>query len=127
MHAAPLRLVPLDLQSRVQLSQRVPGLFPLTLAARTYPGQDEPVPTVAATALLVARDDVPDPLVTDALDLLYASAASSGAGVQATRLSKSRARDGVNIPMHPAAARYFAAVESAPPPQTVPPTLPGAP
>lgn len=127
MHAAPLRLVPLDLQSRVQLSHRVPGLFPLTLAARTYPGQDEPVPTVAATALLVARDDVPDALVTDTLDLLYASAASGGAGVQATRLSKSRARDGVNIPMHPAAARYFAAVESAPSPQTVPPTLPAAP
>jgi TRAP transporter TAXI family solute receptor len=127
MRAAPLRLVPLDLQSRVQLSQRVPGLFPLTLAARTYPGQDEPVPTVAATALLVARDDVPDALVTDTLDLLYASAASGGAGVQATRLSKSRARDGVNIPMHPAAARYFAAVESAPSPQTVPPTLPAAP
>ncbi len=127
MHAAPLRLVPLDLQSRVQLSQRVPGLFPLTLAARTYPGQDEPVPTVAATALLVARDDVPDALVTDTLDLLYASAASGGAGVQATRLSKSRARDGVNIPMHPAAARFFAAVESAPLPQPVPPTLPAAP
>jgi TRAP transporter TAXI family solute receptor len=127
MRAAPLRLVPLDMQSRVQLSQRVPGLFPLTLAARTYPGQDEPVPTVAATALLVARDDVPDALVTDTLDLLYASAASGGAGVQATRLSKSRARDGVNIPMHPAAARYFAAVESAPSPQPVSPTLPAAP
>jgi TRAP-type uncharacterized transport system substrate-binding protein len=65
------------------------------------------VPTVAATALLVARDDVPDTLVTDTLDLLYASAASGGAGVQATRLSKSRARDGVTIPLHPAAARYF--------------------
>jgi TRAP transporter TAXI family solute receptor len=127
MHAAPLRLVPLDLESRVQLATGAPGLFPLTLPARTYPGQDEPVPTVAATALLVARDDVPDALVTDTLDLLYASAASGGAGVQATRLSKSRALDGVTIPMHPAAARYFAAVASAPPSQPVPGTPPAPP
>jgi TRAP transporter TAXI family solute receptor len=108
MHAAPLRLVPLDLTSRVQLAASAHGLFGLTLPARTYPGQDEPVPTVAATALLVARDDVSDVLVTNTLDLLYASAASGGAGVQATRLSKDRALDGVTIPLHPAAARYFA-------------------
>jgi TRAP-type uncharacterized transport system substrate-binding protein len=62
---------------------------------------------VAATALLVARDDVPDEIVTSTLDLLFASAASGGAGVQATRLSKERALDGVTIPLHPAAARYF--------------------
>jgi TRAP-type uncharacterized transport system substrate-binding protein len=58
--------------------------------------------------LLVARADVPDAIIEDTLDLLYASAASGGAGVQATRLSKSRALTGVTIPMHPAAARYFA-------------------
>jgi hypothetical protein len=43
------------------------------------------------------------------LDLLYASAASGGAGVQATRLSRERARVGITIPMHPAATRYFGA------------------
>jgi TRAP transporter TAXI family solute receptor len=107
MHAVPLKLVPLDLQSRVQLADDEHGLFPLTLAARTYPGQDQSVPTIAATALLVARDDVPDVIISNALDLMYASAASGGAGVQATRLSKARALDGVTIPLHPAAARYF--------------------
>ena len=114
MHATPLRLMPLDLQARVELGEGAHGLFPLTVPARTYPGQDAPVPTVAATALLVVRDDVPDVLVTNVLDLLYASAASGGAGVQATRLSKARARDGVTIPMHPAAARYFGPVDAAP-------------
>jgi TRAP transporter TAXI family solute receptor len=127
MHTAQLRLVPLDLQSRVQLATGTPGLFPLTLPARTYPGQDEPVPTVAATALLVARDDVPDTLVTSTLDLLYASAASGGAGVQATRLSKSRARDGVTIPLHPAAARYFAQAAARSPPPAAPDATPAPP
>jgi TRAP transporter TAXI family solute receptor len=117
MHATPLRLVPLDLQTRIELGEGAHGLFPLTVPARTYPGQDDPVPTVAATALLVARDDVSDVEVETVLDLLYASAASGGAGVQATRLSKARARDGVTIPMHPRAAKYLGATGVAPVPQ----------
>lgn len=114
MHATPLRLLPLDLQTRLELGEGAHGLFPLTVPARTYPGQDEPVPTVAATALLVVRDDVANVEVMKVLDLLYASAASGGAGVQATRLSKARARDGVTIPMHPGAEQYFGPVAAAP-------------
>lgn len=114
MHAATLRLVPIALETRVQIGAAGRGLFPLSIPARTYPGQDAPVPTVAATALMVTRDDVPDAVVTNALDVLFASAASGGAGVQATRLSKARARDGVTIPMHQAATAYFGPVEAAP-------------
>jgi TRAP transporter TAXI family solute receptor len=110
MHATPLRLLPFDLETRLELGEAAHGLFPLTIPARTYPGQDAAVATVAATALLVVRDDVANPEVTNVLDLLYASAASGGAGVQATRLSKARARDGITIPMHPAAAQYFGPV-----------------
>jgi TRAP transporter TAXI family solute receptor len=110
MHATPLRLLPFDLETRLELGEAAHGLFPLTIPARTYPGQDAAVATVAATALLVVRDDVANPEVTNVLDLLFASAASGGAGVQATRLSKARARDGVTIPMHPAAAEFFGPV-----------------
>jgi len=108
MEAAPLALVALDAETVAGMDSRIHGLLPLAIPARTYPGQQNEIPTVAATALLVARDDVPDTIVEDTLDLLYASAASGGAGVQATRLSKARALTGVTIPMHPAAARYFA-------------------
>jgi hypothetical protein len=114
MHATPLRLLPLDLQTRLEIAEGAHGLFPLTIPARTYPGQDEPVPTVAATALLVVRDDVANAEVKNVLDLLFASAASGGAGVQATRLSKARARDGVTIPMHPGAEQYFGPAAEAP-------------
>jgi len=108
MEGAPLALVPLDAETIARMDAKVHGLLPLAIPARTYPGQQSEVSTLAATALLVARDDVPDAIVEDVLDLLYASAASGGAGVQATRLSKARALTGVTIPMHPAAARYFA-------------------
>ncbi len=103
MHASRLKLLPLDPGTIARAAAEVHGLVPLDIPGRTYPGQSSEVPTVAATALLVARDDVPDVLVTDVLDLLYASAASGGAGVQATRLSRERARTGITIPMHPAA------------------------
>jgi TRAP transporter TAXI family solute receptor len=108
MEGAPLALVPLDAETIARMDAKVHGLLPLAIPARTYPGQQSEVSTLAATALLVARDDVPDAIVEDVLDLLYASAASGGAGVQATRLSKARALTGVTIPMHPAAAQYFA-------------------
>ena len=107
MHASRLRLLPLDQETIARAVAEVHGLLPLDIPGRTYPGLVASVPTVAATALLVARDDVPDVVVSNTLELLYASAASGDAGVQATRLSKERATSGITIPMHPAAERYF--------------------
>ena len=108
MRASRLRLLPLDPETIARAVAEVHGLLPLDIPGRTYPGLAASVPTVAATALLVARDDVPDAAVLHTLELLYASAASGDAGVQATRLSKERATSGITIPMHPAASRYFA-------------------
>jgi len=107
MHGSRLKLLPLDPETMARAAADVHGLVPLDIPGRTYPGQSSDVPTVAATALLVARDDLPDAIVTDMLELLYASAASGGAGVQATRLSRERATTGITIPMHPAAMRFF--------------------
>lgn len=107
MQGGRLKLLPLDPGTIEALDEQVHGLVPLDIPGRTYPGQADDLPTVAATALLVVRDDVPDALVRDTLELMYASAASGGAGMQATRLSKARATDGITIPMHPAAAGYF--------------------
>jgi TRAP-type uncharacterized transport system substrate-binding protein len=66
------------------------------------------VPTVAATALLVARTDVPDAQVDALLDLLFVrreAAASASVAQIATRT----AREGVTIPMLAAADRWLAA------------------
>jgi len=125
MDGTPLALVELDAEAVARVDARTHGLLPLAIPARTYPGQKNEVATLAATALLVARDDVPDAIVEETLDLLYASAASGGAGMQATRLSKARALAGVTIPMHPAAARYFATAAATAAPVADAPT-PGA-
>jgi TRAP transporter TAXI family solute receptor len=106
LHRAPLRLVAIDPGAAARVAAAVPGLVPLSIPARTYPGQKSAVPTVAATALLVARSDSADVSVESALTLLYATAAHRG-GVLAARLSKERAQAGMTIPMHEGARRYF--------------------
>ncbi len=75
------------------------GLIPLVLPARSYPGQNEPVSTVAATAMMVTRADVPDEAVAKMLKLIFDTAepqrAQSAALAQIHRRS---ARFGVAIP-----------------------------
>ncbi len=107
LRTTPLRLVGLDAAQAARIGADLPGLVPLTIPARTYAGQAAAVPTVAATALLVAHSDVADATVEVVLDYLYAAAAGRG-GVLASRLSKERARTGITIPMHEGAQRFFA-------------------
>jgi len=84
------------------------GLVPFTIPPRTYVGQDAPVPTVAATALLVARNDAPDAQADALLDLLFGPGAAVS-GAAAGQITLRTAREGITIPMLPAADRWLAA------------------
>ncbi len=103
----PFRLLPLDPQAVALIQAEVHGVVPLVIPARTYPGQDQPVPTVAATALLVAHSDTPDAIVTSVLEILFTVSSAPARGVSAARLSRERALVGITIPLHDGAARYF--------------------
>jgi TRAP transporter TAXI family solute receptor len=102
----PLRLIGFDAEQAARIAVDLHGLVPLGIPARTYPGQDDVVRTVAATALLVARSDVAEATVAAMLELLYAAAAERG-GVLAARLSRERAQTGITIPLHEGARRFF--------------------
>ena len=93
------------------------NLVPMRLRAGTYPNQEEPIRTVAVTALLVAseglsRQDVRQ-VLTAVFDQINFLDAGSAAG---SRITRSTAKIGVTIPMHPAAIEFLGAVddESAP-------------
>jgi TRAP transporter TAXI family solute receptor len=103
----PLALLPLDPAATAAIVAERPDLMPLTIPARTYPGQEQPVRTVAATALLVANANTPDEVVAWMLDAMFAASDAPGRGVSAARLSRERALAGVSIPLHESAARYF--------------------
>jgi TRAP transporter TAXI family solute receptor len=86
------------------------GLLPLTLPALTYAGQAAPVPTLAATALLATRADVAAASVEAMLGLLFARREGTATVTAAvSQVAVARARDGLTIPLHPAAERWLAA------------------
>jgi TRAP transporter TAXI family solute receptor len=105
----PMTLVPLDADPMARVAESVPGLVTLAIPDRTYGWQQGPVNTLAATALLVASDDVPDASVRQVLDFLFTSGLAADRGVSASRLSRERALAGVTIPLHDGAAEFFAA------------------
>jgi TRAP transporter TAXI family solute receptor len=104
-----MTLLSLDADAMTRVSESVPGLVPLAIPDRTYDRQQGVVNTLAATALLVAADSVPDASVQQVLDFLFESGLAADRGVSAARLSRERALAGVTIPLHDGAADYFAA------------------
>lgn len=84
------------------------GLVPLTLPARTYPGQRTAVPTMAATALLVTRADVPAEKVVQIVRLLFEPRAERIESAALSQISVRTAREGVSIPWFPAAEALLA-------------------
>jgi TRAP-type uncharacterized transport system substrate-binding protein len=104
-----MTLLPLDADAMAGVSESVPGLVRLTIPERTYGPQQGAVDTLAATALLVASDAVPDASVKQVLDFLFAEGFAADRGVSASRLSRERALAGVTIPLHDGAADHFAA------------------
>lgn len=113
LRITPLRLVGLDAGLAERIAADQPGLVPLSIPARTYPGQAAPVQTVAATALLVAHSEVAEATVEAVLEFLYVAAADRG-GVLAARLSKERAMTGITIPVHEGSRRFFARAANRP-------------
>jgi TRAP transporter TAXI family solute receptor len=103
----PIRLVPVSAAAASLLSAQ-PGLVRLTLPANTYPGQPQPVATIAATALLVGYADMRADEVKAILELVYEGTDYLAFGsAQGVKIAKASGLRGVAIPLHPAAAAYF--------------------
>jgi TRAP transporter TAXI family solute receptor len=102
--STPLAWVPIG-PSRELLAS---GLVPITMPVRTYVGQTTPIPTLAATALVVTRDDVPPAQIERMLLLLFEGKhAVQSAAV--SRIALRTAREGVNLPWSPVADAWLAA------------------
>ena len=89
------------------------GLIPITIPAQTYTGQTTPIPTLAATALVVTRDDVPPTQVERMLLLLF-EGKHPVRSAAVSRIAIRTAREGVNLPWSPVADAWLAARASAP-------------
>jgi len=99
-----VRLLPIGPEILARLTEVAPQVVPLRIPAGTYAGQDAPVQTAGVTALLVTRQETPDDLVRQVMELVWGDpAALAGAGTAGSMVSRSKRAVGVRIPFHSAA------------------------
>lgn len=85
-----------------------PPYVAVTIPAGTYTGQTTAVPTAAVINFLVTQADVPEETVYRMTKLTFENLDKLGAAHQAAKsITLSGALDGMPVPLHPGAARYF--------------------
>ena len=104
----PIRMISVDVGVIAGLVTENPGLVRLLIPANTYPGQKDDVTTVAATALLVTHEAVPESEAAVVLRLVFENPDYLSAGsAQGAKIAKRTGLRGITIPVHPAAGKYF--------------------
>ncbi len=105
-----VRFVPLQPSTVGTLSDRHFAYYPLTIPARSYPGQVEAVRTVGLASVLITNRRTPGPQVTQVLELLVdGSEALSREYYRAGFISGATMRLGIAVPLHPAAEAFYTA------------------
>lgn len=98
--------MPADLLAK--LSEQHFSYYPLTVPARTYPGQSKPFTTLGLAAALMTHRRVPDSRVEEMLDLLLTGGEELAREYyRAAFISRETMRLGLAVPLHPAAERFY--------------------
>lgn len=103
-----IKILPVDGEVRENLIKDLPWYFPVRVPANTYSGQTEDVETVATGNLIIGRGDLPDEMVYEMLDQLYSNLdrlSNNYSG--AKNFNMEEAFNGVTIPLHPGAIKFF--------------------
>ncbi|MFC1926184.1 TAXI family TRAP transporter solute-binding subunit [Chloroflexota bacterium] len=106
--AGDIRILEIPGDSYNKLKEDYPFYVPITIPAGTYAGISEDVDSIAVLAMLVASADVPEDVVYKATrsifehtDILVAAHERAG------DITLETALDGVSVPLHPGAKKYF--------------------
>lgn len=101
-------LVPQEAENLERLTSIYRAYTATVIPANTYAGQTEDVPAVAVRAALLASDKLTADQVYAITSGLFANASAlQNATVSDTPLTLEHAADGVTIPFHPGAAKYY--------------------
>jgi TRAP transporter TAXI family solute receptor len=102
-----ISLLPIgDARARLLISH-YPYYTPYTVPAGTYAGITEDVQTAAVRAALITGTEVADDDVYALVKALFESASDSAAHPKAAELKPESAVEGIPIPFHPGALRYY--------------------
>lgn len=108
--AIPTRLLPIPHDVAERLSHKFSFYRPDVIPAGSYPGIDADTQTVSTTALWLVREDIDDDLVYAITKALWRDTTKrllDAAHPVGRRIRLASAFDGVAIPLHPGAARYY--------------------
>ena len=102
-------LVSIDDEHMEKLLADCPWYASYTIPAGTYNGFDEDAVTVTVKATLVCRADLPDDVAYSIVSTIYGNVdAITEAHAKGAELSLDFATDGIAVPFHAGAAKYFA-------------------
>jgi len=91
-----------------QLSGKYPFYVSVSIPAGTYTGVDEDTVTIAVQAMLTTRADIPEDLVYDVTKAIFEHTdVLIAAHERGKDITLETALDGMSIPIHPGARRYF--------------------
>ena len=103
-----LTLIPVEGKIREDLLKQYPFYTVVEIPANTYKNQTEVFQTVAVQALLIAEKDVPDEAIYGIVKTIYENLDDIKAtNSAAVGMSIETALDGVGIPIHPGAEKYY--------------------
>jgi hypothetical protein len=98
--------IPTDVASK--LTQKYPFLAAVKVPANTYKGLTADVSTVAVNAVLIAGNQLKDDMVYNLTKALFENQAElAAAHAKGKELDIKYAVQGVSIPFHPGAVKYF--------------------
>jgi len=101
-------LVPITGMEAEALKKRYPFYTTTPVPANTYKGQEKEVATVAVMAMMVARGDLPEDLVYRFTKAIFDDLAQfHAAHAAAKHLTLKTALDGMPIPLHPGAEKFY--------------------
>lgn len=100
--------VPIDGQGRDDIIKQYPFFAADVIPANSYKGQTEDVGTIAVQCMLVIRDDLADDIVYAMTKALFENLETlKTAHAKGKDVSLAKALDGVTVPLHPGAEKYF--------------------
>ena len=116
-----LQILEVNDQQLVKINQRYPLWGRYVIPANTYPNQPNPVNTAAQPTLLVVRADVDDQSVYEITRAIYENLGFLGGIHKATKaISLKHSIDGLPLPLHPGAIKFYREAGKSIPEQLIP-------
>ncbi len=103
-----IQFVPVDGKERDEIFAKFPYFAKDAIPAKSYKGQDAPVQTISVQAMLIANKNLSDDTVYAITKTIFENLPELKiAHNKAAEFDLKKALDGVTIPLHPGAERYF--------------------